>query len=102
MGLRWGGFDAMKTDSFKHFAGCAVLAFLFSTVKTDPKAGLLIAVAVGIIKEIFDFVDQIKTDETTLLPGRWDWRDSVLDLVFDIFGAFFGSAVWIVSTYGGI
>ena len=110
MAIRLGIFKVFRMNCFQHFAACALLAWLACGKYGDPTAGILIAVGIGVAKEVCDLLRGIQRAQvairhrqyaslgSALLSGSfWSWKDSVLDLVYDILGSLVGFGTWAVG-----
>ena len=82
----------MASDKLKHM-GCSFLIFCGFSLISNIQAGLLIAIMIGILKEVYDLIK----DNLNNNPLRW--RDSIEDLIADGVGIALGFILYYI---GGI
>lgn len=80
----------IREDKLKH-AVCSFLIFCGFSLISNIQAGLIIAIAIGILKEIYDLVK----DNLNNKPLRW--RDAIEDLIADGVGISLGFILYYIG-----
>ena len=72
-------------DGLLHFLICYAIVVTFGLI--DFVAGVVVAVGLSIFKECWDYANATKAG------GKWGWKHTLHDLLFDLFGILVGVGV---------
>ena len=73
------------TDGVLHFGICYAIVVTFGLI--DWVAGVIVTFGLSVLKEGWDYGKQ------TQGGGKWDWRHTIHDLLFDFLGIGLGIAI---------